>query len=174
VIRRVGWLLGGLTLAATGVYTIVYLYRWEWNRALFSGVLFVAIEVGLLVTLVLRRLATVQRSLDRRPDGPALARLRESAPHRDHFAWLERTTSQTGVFVTVLLGAGVLLSGLTWLVDRVASRTAMPVLEQGLARRLQPAEFPKGPLVPADAELVAHGGPYGEEQHLGILLGPRR
>ena len=29
-------LLGGATLAASGAYTFVYLYRWEWNRALTS------------------------------------------------------------------------------------------------------------------------------------------
>jgi hypothetical protein len=175
MIRRMGWFLGGLTLAATGVYTIVYLYRWEWNRALFTGVLFVAVEVGLVGTLVLRRVAALQRSVEEGAGtARVLARLQESAPRRDHFAWLERTTSQTGVFVTVLLGAGVLLSASTWLIDRVASRTATPTLERALACRLERAAFPEGPLVPDDAELVAQGGPYGEDQHVGILLGPRR
>ena len=34
-------------MAVLGAYVFVYLYRWEWNRALFAGVLFVAAEVAL-------------------------------------------------------------------------------------------------------------------------------
>ena len=32
--RIIRTLLGGITLAASGAYKFVYLYRWEWNRAL--------------------------------------------------------------------------------------------------------------------------------------------
>jgi hypothetical protein len=169
--RKIGWLVGIVTLLATGAYTFVYLYRWEWNRALFTSMLFVAVEVGIALLLVLRRLSRVERRLQAAPDPVVLARVREHAPEREHFAWLERSMSRTGVFVTVLLGAGVLLSGASWLVDRIASRTAVPTLERGLVERLRPAAFPDDPLVPDDAELLAQGGPYGSE-HLGILLGP--
>jgi hypothetical protein len=172
MIRKIGWLVGIITLVATGTYTLVYLYRWEWNRALFTSVLFIAVEVGLALLLVLRRITRVEQRIETAASDPAvLARLQEYAPHREHFAWLERSMSQTGVFVTVLLGAGVLLSGASWLVDRMASRTAVPTLERGLVGRLRPAAFPDDPLVPDDAELLAQGGPYGSE-HLGILLGP--
>ncbi len=94
-------------------------------------------------------------------------------PERDHFAWLEQETSRLSVFVTLLLGAGVLLTVGTWIVDRIATRTALPTLERSLARRLDRAAFPDGPLVPDDRELVAEGGPYGIE-HLEVLLGPHR
>jgi hypothetical protein len=175
VIRKVGWLLGVATLAFTGAYTIIYVYRWEWNRALFVGMLFVAVEVGVVAAVVLRRLARVEARREARPeaDPAVLADLRASAPQRRHFAWLERSLRDTNVFITVLLGAGVLLSGLTWLVDRVASRTAVPTLERGLARRLEPVAFPDAPLVPSDAELLAQPGPFADDPDLRVLLGPR-
>jgi hypothetical protein len=173
MMRKVGVLVGVVTLIATGLYTMVYLYRWEWNRALFTGMLFIAVEVGLLVSLVLRRLARLQQTIERSKSGPAvLARIQEAGPRRDHFAWLERSVSQMNVFVTVLLGAGVLLSAASWVVDRVASKTATDTLERGLVERLHPAQFPEVPLVPTDEELLAQGGPYGRES-LNILIGPR-
>ena len=64
-----------------------------------------------------------------------LRRLRDHAPEpAKPFAWLTR--SQTNVFVPVLLGAGVVLSGLAWIVDRIARATAGPSMEKGLARPL--------------------------------------
>jgi hypothetical protein len=174
VIRRLGWLLGSVVFAFTGVYTIVYVYRWEWNRALFVAILFVAVEVAGALALVLRRLKRIEAKLDELPDRQArvAAHLRATAPERKHFAWLERTMSETGIFITVLLGAGVLLSALTWLVDRVATRTALPTLERSLAQRFGAAALPEGPLVPEDAELVAQAGPFADDPDLRILLGP--
>jgi hypothetical protein len=172
VIRKFGWLLGTATLAFTGIYTIVYVYRWEWNRALFVGMMFVAVEVAAALALLLRRINQLEQRLEQEPDAQVVARLRESAPERNHFAWLERSMTETNVFITVLLGAGVLLSGVTWIVDRVATRTARPTLERRLARRFAGAAFPDRPLVPADAELLAQAGPYDDDPDLRILLGP--
>jgi hypothetical protein len=170
--RRVLWLVATVTLIATGVYTLVYLYRWEWNRALFTSLLFIAIEVGIIAAFVLRRIARLEQKIQQADSSPrVLERIEAGAPDRHHFAWLERSMGRTNVFVTVLLGAGVLLSAVTWLVDKLASRTAVSGLEQGLARRLAPAAFPTGPLVLDDAELLAQGGPYGAD-NLDILLGP--
>jgi hypothetical protein len=170
--RRILWLVAAVTLLASGVYTLVYLYRWEWNRALFTSLLFIAIEVGIVAAVVLRRIGRLEQTIDRANASPrVLERIEAAAPERRHFAWLERSVGRTNVFVTVLLGAGLLLSAVTWLVDRIASRTAVSGLEQGLARRLAPAAFPTEPLVPSDAELLAQGGPYGAD-HLEILLGP--
>jgi hypothetical protein len=174
VIRRLGWLLGAVVLAFTGVYTIVYVYRWEWNRALFVAILFVALEVAGALALVLRRLKRLEAKLDEVPARQAqvAAHLRATAPERRHFAWLERSMGRTNIFITVLLGAGVLLSGLTWVVDRVATRTALPTLERSLAQRLDAAALPEGPLVPEDAALLAQAGPFAEDPDLQILLGP--
>jgi hypothetical protein len=174
VIRRLGWLLGAVVLAFTGIYTIVYVYRWEWNRALFVAILFVALEVAGALALVLRRLKRIEAKVDELPDRQAqvAAHLRATAPERKHFAWLERSMSETNIFITVLLGAGVLLSGVTWLVDRVATRTALPTLERSLAQRFDAAALPAGPLVPEDAELVAQAGRFADDPDLRILLGP--
>ena len=35
-------------LVASGGYVLVYLYRWEWNRALMAGVFFLAAEIALV------------------------------------------------------------------------------------------------------------------------------
>jgi hypothetical protein len=174
VIRKLGWLVLALTLGFTGLYTIVYVYRWEWNRALFVGMLFVAVEVAAASALVLRRIKGLERKLDERTPARAqvAAHLHATAPERRHFAWLERSMGQTNIFVTVLLGAGVLLSGLTWLVDRIATRTALPTLERSLAARLDAAALPERPLVPEDAELLAQAGRFADDPDLRILLGP--
>jgi hypothetical protein len=174
VIRKVGWLLGVVVFAFTGIYTIVYVYRWEWNRALFVAMLFVALEVAGALALVLRRLKGLEAKIDALPARQAevAAHLRANAPERKHFAWLERSMGQTNIFITVLLGAGVLLSGLTWIIDRVATRTALPTLERSLAQRFDAVALPEGPLVPEDAELVAQAGPYADDPDLRILLGP--
>jgi hypothetical protein len=99
MIRKIGWLVAVITLLATGAYTFVYLYRWEWNRALFTSLLFIAVEVGIALLLVLRRLSRVEQRMQTAPDPAVLARVREHAPEREHFAWLERSMSRTGVFV---------------------------------------------------------------------------
>ena len=137
--RRIGLAALLAVMAAAGWYVFVYLYRWEWNRALVSGIIFLAAEIGLLATLVLERLNKLGRRVDNidraRADERALRRLREHAPEPARpFAWLDR--SQTNVFVPVLLGAGVVLSALAWVVDRVARLTAVPSMERGLVQKL--------------------------------------
>ena len=147
--RIIGLLALVVVMAAAGWYVFVYLHRWEWNRAIVSGVIFLAAEVGLLGALVLDRVARLYRrvdALDRRPDERVVTILREhrSEPLRP-FAWLK--PGQTNVFVPVLLGAGVVLSGLAWLVDRIARLTAVPTMERGLARRLGRLQLPPGGLL---------------------------
>ena len=103
-------------MAAAGWYVFVYLYRWEWNRALVSGIIFLAAEVALLgasssldVDSQPKLDGTASTHSTGPPDERVLRRLREHAPEpAKPFAWLER--SQTNVFVPVLLGAGVVLS----------------------------------------------------------------
>jgi hypothetical protein len=150
--RRIGAAIGVITLVASGAYVFVYLQRWEWNRALMSGVMFLAAEVGLATLLLagrMRRLgtdvATVQAELRQQR---TLQHLRANAPApRDHFAWISRP-QHLNVFIPVLLGAGVLLSGLAWAVERLGRATAGATLERGLARRL-------GTLAPPDGGFLA-------------------
>ncbi|MPY95993.1 MAG: hypothetical protein GEV08_23930 [Acidimicrobiia bacterium] len=137
--RRIGLAVGVVTLLASGSYVFVYLYRWEWNRALVSGLIFLACEVALTTFLLNQRLRATEARLDTLVDvrhDRVLRRLEETAPApRASFAWLARP-EHTNVFVPVLLGAGVVLSALAWLVERVARVTARPTLERSLAGRL--------------------------------------
>ena len=159
--RRLGLLGTLVTMGGAGWYVFVYLYRWEWNRALISGVIFLAAEIGLMSTLVIGRLARIERRLDEggvattpsgpssralrrvEPDPAVLARLRESAPPpREPFAWLTKRPQEVSVFVPVLLGAGAVLSGLAWVVERLGRRLTGPTQERSLARRLHVIALP--------------------------------
>ena len=73
--------------------------------------------------------------LDQRRTSASLRRLREHAPEPARAVRLAHG-HQTNVFVPVLLGAGVVLSALAWVVDRLARLTAVPTMERGLARKL--------------------------------------
>jgi hypothetical protein len=149
--RLLGRVLVVVVLVASGAYFLVYLYRWQWNRALVSGLFFVAAEIAVVASVVLRRLSSIEQRLDEvrsRPPAeppPALGPIAASAPPpRDRFEWLGQ--SRTSVFLPILLGAGVLLSGVATVVERIAGATARPVLERRLALRLQPLALPSGGL----------------------------
>jgi len=145
---RIAGVLGGAVLTSTALYFFVYLWRWEWNRALIAGLLFVATEVAVATMTVLSRLRGVEQRLAS-PDPAVLARIRETAPPpRDHFEWLSPKAGHMGVFVPVLIGMGVVASGVAWLVERVARATAAPSLARGLAARLTLLAWPAGGLVP--------------------------
>ena len=177
--RKISWFAGGVTLLASAAYVFIYLYRWEWHRALFVAVVFVAIEVALATGLVLRQLASStpvrsqQVAPQAGPDPQVLARLRATPPRSDHFAWLAHDLSRTHVFVTALLGGGVLLSAGAWAIDRLAHRTAGATLDRDLAFRLGALAFPADGLVADDAELLASDVPYHDEPDLRLLLGPQ-
>jgi hypothetical protein len=152
-------LLGGVTLAASGTYMFVYLYRWEWNRALMSAAIFIAAEVAVLASLLASRLRAISDRLDaaeRRPPAPALRleRIHSTAPPpRTTFSWLAKP-EHTNVFVPVLMGAGVVLSGVAWLVERVARATVRPAAERGLAHRLDTLALPREGFVTAQPEPI--------------------
>jgi hypothetical protein len=165
ITRRAGALAAFATMAAAGTYFFLYLYRWEWNRALVSGAIFVAAEVGIVAWVLLDRMRRVDQRLDllvldarqRRLDV-----LRETAPApRVGFAWLARP-DRTNVFIPVLLGAGAVMSGLAWLVERFARATAGRAAENGLARRLGALEVPSGGLLD------------GAHDPFALLRGPSR
>lgn len=149
--------------AASAGYTFVYLYRWEWHRAIVAALFLVVAEVAIAAAAILRRLAALDGRLaamgspspavaaGREPAGPAvpplvLHRVREAAPPpRPVFAWL--APDRTGVFLPILLGAGVLASALAWVVEGLARATARPVLEHRLATRLGTLALPAGGLL---------------------------
>lgn len=144
--RKIAYVLAALAATGAGTYLIVYLYRWQWQRALICGVLLLIIEVMLFGLVTLGRLNRIeerlrdtdrrQRELDARQDD-VLTRLREPAMAREEtrFRWLEDPADRSYVFVPVLMVAGVVLSGLAWVVQKLASTTAGPA-ERRLAGRL--------------------------------------
>ena len=150
--RRLRYAVAVVALLCTGVYLFVYLYRWEWHRAIVAGVLLIAAEVGIATSVLLDRMRSIERRLDRLADVEAArqveARIQEAAPEpRVNFDWLRQDADRMSVFVPLLLGAGVVLSGLAWVVERVARATAGPALERGLTLRLSPLTLPAGGLL---------------------------
>lgn len=159
--RRLAYLFGGAAAVGAGVYFVVYLYRWQWQRAILSGVLLLIVGVLLLGLVLLGRLARIEERIreSERRQQDALARLRQTHTRElgDRFRWLEDPASRTYVFVPVLLITGVVLSGIAWLVQRIASVTARPAAERHLAGRLAVLTSPD-PAPDADLEDTAAPG----------------
>jgi hypothetical protein len=168
-VKIIAWLAGIGTLLAGAFYMIVSLNRWEWNRALFFGLIVLIAEVGLATGLVLRRLARLEYRI--RVD-PAVAQiLRETRPpSRDRFAWLRDASQQLNVFITFLVGGGVILSAIAWLVDRVASKTSSPAGEERLGRQLSVISYPSGGQLLDDVTVLAQEVPGANDDQIRQLL----
>ncbi|MFI0449046.1 hypothetical protein [Actinomadura sp. 6N118] len=135
----------GAMVVFTGGYVVVYLARWEWQRALMAGELLLISLVVLLAVAGAHRLARLEQRLSRlienaqgRPappgvQGPHLSAVPsprdaerpyaagEEAAGTPSFRWLEPESGSYKVFIPVLLGAGIVVSGLAALVERVAT-----------------------------------------------------
>jgi hypothetical protein len=74
------------------------------------------------------------------------------------------------VFITFLVGGGVLISAVAWVVDRVASRTTSPVGEENLGRRLSPISYPSGGLLLDDITVLAQEVPGANDDQIRQLL----
>jgi hypothetical protein len=177
-VKSVAWLAAVVTLVAAGVYTTVSLARWEWNRALFFAILFVAVEVGLASALVLRRLARVESLVVDAPfDGGARRALRDTRGEHVRFPWLRvdptDVVGRTNVFITLLVGGGVILSGGAWLIDKLASNTVDPRLEQRLGRELDGIAYRPGLLVD-EVDVLARPSLDRDDPRVRSFLGPDR
>lgn len=171
--RPVIWTTGTLALLASGGYVLVYVYRWEWHRALLVGILFLAALVGMSTALVLRRLGRLERTVSARarPDD-VLRHLRAAPVEPPRFRWLApHDPDRVGVFIPLLIGGGVLLSGAAWLVERLAGSAARAGVEEELAGDLRGLSFPAAPLVPSPGEVLAGVGREADPG-LDVLLGP--
>lgn len=167
--KIIAWLAGLGTLLAGGGYMIVSLNRWEWNRALFFGLIVLIAEVALATGVVLRRLARLEYRT--RVDPEIAEILREARPpSRDRFAWLRETTGRPSVFITFLVGGGVLISGIAWIVDRVASKTSSPAGEERLVRQLSNISYPTGGLLLDDVTVLAQEVPGANDDQIRQLL----
>ncbi|HLM29350.1 MAG TPA: hypothetical protein VK360_05460 [Acidimicrobiales bacterium] len=168
--KIIAWLAGIGTLLAGALYMIVSLNRWEWNRALFFGLIVLIAEIGLATGLVLRRLARLEH-VSSRVD-PAVANIIREArpPSPDRFAWLRESNQNLNVFITFLVGGGVMLSGIAWVVDRVASKSSSPAGEERLGRQLNPISYPSGGLLLDDVTVLAQEVPGANDDQIRQLL----
>ena len=165
--KAIAWLAGLATLSFGAFYMILSLNRWEWNRALFFGLIVVIAEIGLATALILRRLGQLKPRAE--IDPAVLEALRQTRPARpNRFEWLE--PNRTNVFITFLVGGGVILSGIAWLVDRVAANTTTPAGEEKLARQLGPISYPRGGLLVDDVTVLAQAVPGCDDAQLRRLL----
>ena len=167
--KTIAWLAGIGTLLAGAVYMVVSLNRWEWNRALFFGLIVLIAEVGLATGLVLRKLDRL--GVASRLDAETLDVLRDTrGPSPDRFAWMKESTTRLNVFITFLVGGGVILSGVAWVVDRVASKTTTPIGEGRLAAQLHTISYPRGGLVVDDVTVLAQDVPGADDAQIRKLL----
>src|SRR5882757_449324 len=154
--KYVSYLFGGLSTIAAAVYLVIYLYRWEWQRAVICGVLLLAVEVFLVCVILLGRMGRLERRLieaDTRVEEirRRLEHSREQASATP-FRWLGSDprgdgadgTTRTFVFVPILMVTGAALSGAAWVIQRIAAATARPGAERRLAGRLAPLAAPTG------------------------------
>jgi hypothetical protein len=118
------------------------------------------------------RLPRPERALGPDVDPAVVAALRATRPPAaDRFGWLRETASRANVFVTFLVGGGVIISGAAWLVDRVASQTATPGREHRLARRLGRIAYPPDGLLVDEALALAQDVPGTDDAQIRALLG---
>ncbi|MFI6585329.1 hypothetical protein [Embleya sp. NPDC050493] len=149
--RYVGYLLGGVAGAASATYAVVYLYRWEWNRAVFCLLLFLIVEILIATTVLLGRISRLEQRLSDADNRTEEARRRLEQVDGDsgkaRFRWLDAADARARddthhVFVPVLLAAGIVLSGVAWVIQRIARLTSNPVSTGMLARRLAALNAP--------------------------------
>lgn len=183
--KFVAWAVAVITLVVAGIYTMVSLARWEWTRALFFAIVFVAAEVMVVAAALFARLNRMEQQLAlvARPAAPVPAASRSTALHAlratraeyDRFAWLrtdpEAVASRTNVFITLMVGGGVILSGGAWLIDKLASRTVDPGREASLGRQLDRIAYQRG-LVVDDVNVLARSRPQRDDPGLDAFLDP--
>jgi hypothetical protein len=167
--KIIAWLAGLGTLLGAGIYMIVSLNRWEWNRALFFGLVVVIAEIGIATGLILRRLSRIEHRAEVDPEIAEIFRTTRP-PSRDRFAWLAKSTGRFDVFITFIVGGGLIVSGVAWIVDRIAARTSTPAGEQRLAQALGPISYPRGGLLVDDITVLAQDVPGADDEQIRKLL----
>jgi hypothetical protein len=168
-VRIIAWLAGIGTFVAGAAYMVVSLNRWEWNRALFFGLIVLIAEIGLATGLVLRRLARLEARQDQ--VDPAIRRiLQETRATPNRFAWLKESSQRTNVFITFLVGGGVLVSAIAWVADRLGARTSSPIGDQRLAQQLRSISYPRGGLLLDDITVLAQEVPGADDTQIRKLL----
>ena len=167
--KIIAWLAGLGTLLAGAFYLVVSLNRWEWNRALFFGLIVLIAEVGLATGLVLRRLARLEHNLSGPADPAVVQILNETRPTRDRFAWMRESSGQLNVFITFLVGGGVLLSGSPG--SSIARAEDLLTGRRGaLGPAAQPDQLSLGGLLLDDVTVLAQDVPGADDAQIRQLL----
>lgn len=158
-IRLVGYTFGGLSAVYAGYYMVLYLTRWEWQRALISGMLLLIVEVFLATVVLLTRFSRIEERMaqsDARVEDVRRRLEQTRTPNPHEFRWVRSAhmqeldgTQRTFVFVPVLMAAGAALSGVAMVIQKVAGATARAGAERRLAGRLAVLTAPE--LGPRDA-----------------------
>lgn len=167
IAKRIGYGVAVLVLLASALYVFVYLYRWEWNRAIIAGVFLIVSSLALATAAILDRINKLEARLDQQTAAPtALPIIEATRPEaHNHFAWLG-DAKDMNVFVPVLMGAGVVVSAIAWLVERIAMTTARPSLERGLSLDLVSLTPPMNGLLGAPV------APVTRKRGLKVLKAP--
>ena len=138
-------LLTLVVLVASGSYVLIYLYRWEWNRALISGLFFLTALISLTTAMILAGLQKLSGRIDRlearsRSSDQTAGTIRaaNAAHAARHFRWLRESPDRLGVFVPLLIGAGALLSAVAYTIERVAGAVAGRSVDRTTAALLAP------------------------------------
>ena len=167
--KIIAWLAGTFTIVGGAIYMIVSLNRWEWNRALFFGLIVLIAEVGLSAALILRKVAQQGQT---QPYDPAIHGIvRDSRPAiPNRFRWMQESARDLNVFITFLVGGGVVISGIAWVVDKIASKTSTPAGEVRLTRQLEVISYPRGGLLVDDVTVLAQDVPGADDEQIRKLL----
>lgn len=112
-----------VVVVASAWYTAVSLYWWEWQRAMFLGLLCLGSLVLTLFLLTQRRLDRIEQALHSPGDRTSTPYAHDEAsipstPQRS-FGWLG-TGDRTYVFIPFLVGFGLVVSAVAVLIERVA------------------------------------------------------
>jgi uncharacterized membrane protein len=178
-VRVVSRLIAVVVLVASGVYLLLYLYRWEWNRALMAGIFFLGAELALIGTAIVTRLRNIEAALNSRGAAASVdSDTARKAEGRSPFAWLEESSGGFNVFIPILLGAGVILSVIAWMVERLARFVTAPVSGEAQVSSLSTLQLSRSGLVPSvgatleQTSLAARvaPGPSSGRSALHILL----
>jgi hypothetical protein len=168
-VKIIAWVAGTFTLVGSAIYMIVSLNRWEWNRALFFGLLVLIAEVALAAGLILRKVAQQGQTQPYDPVIHGIVRdSRPATPNR--FRWMQDGARDLNVFITFLVGGGVVISGIAWVVDKIASKTSTPAGEVRLTRQLEVISYPRGGLLVDDVTVLAQDVPVADDEQIRKLL----
>ena len=94
--------------------------------------------------------------------------LNETRPTRDRFAWMRESSGQLNVFITFLVGGGVILSGSPG--SSIARAEDLLARRRGaLGSQLNPISYPSGLLLD-DVTVLAQDVPGADDAQIRQLL----